>query len=394
MKKHHALLKPKNIILTIILIAILAAIYHLESTKAGPSSPDNENDSQTNEDGLTPLQQWEDSLTEQDRARIAQKQNLFPQSPELTGISGYLNAKEGLQVSDFRGKVVLVDFWTYTCINCIRTLPYLTEWDRKYRDDGLVILGVHTPEFEFEKEYANVRMAMDKYGIEYRVVQDNDYSTWQAFKNRYWPRKYLVDADGFIRYDHIGEGGYTQTEKVIQDLLMEQGVRLDNMTTTQLMDNTPTQKLTPELYAGYGFALPRGQNIGNTGGLKPEEDSFYSLAIKLAKDVIYLEGEWRSEKDGLLGLENGSRVYLVYTAKSVNIVADAEEPVRLLVVREGKPIPKESAGYDIEYDSEGKSYILVDEPRLYNILNGEYESKILALTADTSGFSFNAFTFG
>ncbi|MBI4175952.1 MAG: thioredoxin family protein, partial [Candidatus Aenigmarchaeota archaeon] len=128
-------------------------------------------------------------------------------APELQGIAGYINT-EGIKLADLRGKVVLIDFWTYTCINCIRTLPYLNAWYDKYHDKGFEIIGVHTPEFSFEKDYNNVKAAVDKYGIRYPVVQDNDYATWRAYKNNYWPRKYLVDAQGNIRYDHIGEGGY------------------------------------------------------------------------------------------------------------------------------------------------------------------------------------------
>ncbi|MBI2138258.1 redoxin domain-containing protein, partial [Candidatus Woesearchaeota archaeon] len=165
------------------------------------------------------------NLSEDDFQRISEKSKKYPLAPELAGIAGYLNTDgEEIRIADYRGKkAVLIDFWTYTCINCIRTLPHLAEWDKKYRDKGLAIIGVHTPEFNFEKEKKNVEMAIKKYGIPYPVVQDNDYATWSAYQNRYWPRKYLVDADGFIRYDHIGEGGYDDTEEMIQKLLMELG---------------------------------------------------------------------------------------------------------------------------------------------------------------------------
>src|SRR3970040_2015035 len=125
-----------------------------------------------------------------------------------------------------QGKVVLYDIWTYSCINCIRTLPYITTWNEKYADDGLLIIGIHSPEFEFEKDVKNVQMAVEKYGIKYPVVLDNEWQTWKAFENRYWPRKYIADHEGYIRYDHIGEGSYQETEKVIQQLLEE---RADNL---------------------------------------------------------------------------------------------------------------------------------------------------------------------
>jgi thiol-disulfide isomerase/thioredoxin len=138
----------------------------------------------------------------------------------LAGISGYINTHDGFRLSEIVGKkVVLVDFWTYSCINCQRTQPYLNAWYKKYKDAGLEIVGVHTPEFAFEKDRANVVAAVEKFGITYPVVQDNDYQTWGTYGNRYWPRKYLIDIDGYIVYDHIGEGGYEETEEKIQELL-------------------------------------------------------------------------------------------------------------------------------------------------------------------------------
>ena len=146
-------------------------------------------------------------------------------APELQRISSWINS-EPFTLESQRGQVVLVDFWTYTCINCIRTFPYLRSWHKKYADKGLVILGVHTPEFEFEKLRENVIEAMGKFGIEYPVAQDNDYGTWGAFNNRFWPAKYLIDKDGYIRYTHFGEGAYQETEQVIRELLAETGADL------------------------------------------------------------------------------------------------------------------------------------------------------------------------
>ena len=144
----------------------------------------------------------------------------FRMTPELARISGYINT-DPVTLEELRGNVVLVDFWTYSCINCIRTIPYLNAWHDKYADDGLVIVGVHTPEFEFEKDYNNVKAAVEEFKIQYAVVQDNEKGTWKEYENRYWPRKYLIDNEGYIRYDHIGEGSYAETEKVIQSLLSE-----------------------------------------------------------------------------------------------------------------------------------------------------------------------------
>ncbi len=227
----------KKIVLIVVLVFIVAAILYLEKEKA-------------------PVRENQPPPTE--------SKNGYSLAPELAGITGYLNTEEGLQLQDLRGKVVLIDFWTYTCINCLRTLPHLIEWDRKYKNQGLVIIGVHTPEFEFEKKRENVQIAVEKYGIEYAVVQDNDYATWRAFRNKYWPHKYLIDAEGYIRYDHIGEGGYEETELKIQELLAEIGKNVSGISAIE--DTTPRRQTTPELYAGYQFALPRGQNIGNEGG--------------------------------------------------------------------------------------------------------------------------------
>ena len=147
-------------------------------------------------------------------------------APELTGLGNWFNS-EPLTLQGLREKVVLVDFWTYSCVNCVRTLPYMVDWNAKYADEGLVILGIHTPEFAFEQDADNVRQAIERFGILYPVAQDNDYGTWQAFNNHYWPAKYLIDAQGHIRYVHYGEGDYDQTELAIQQLLAEIGVNAE-----------------------------------------------------------------------------------------------------------------------------------------------------------------------
>lgn len=156
-----------------------------------------------------------------DSSRAKSKAAQHPRALEISTPDGFINT-DRIAVGDLLGKkVILLDFWTYSCINCQRTIPHLNAWYEKYRDQGLVIIGIHTPEFEFEKQYENVLAAVKKFGIAYPVVLDNNYSTWQAYKNRYWPRKYLIDIDGFVVYDHIGEGAYKETERKIQELLAE-----------------------------------------------------------------------------------------------------------------------------------------------------------------------------
>lgn len=159
------------------------------------------------------------------KAQFSIDKSQFKKAPEFDRVTGYLNTKP-IGLSDLKGKVVLVDFWTYSCINCIRTIPYLVDWNEKYADKGLAIVGVHAPEFEFEKNIENVKEAVERFGIKYPVIQDNDKGTWNAYQNQYWPRKYIVDNEGYVRYDHIGEGGYAETEKVIQSLLQERILNL------------------------------------------------------------------------------------------------------------------------------------------------------------------------
>ena len=309
----------KIIPFAILTIFIIGGIYYLETTKLKiptKSLPANE-----------------------DKEIIELKDGKYEKAPELIGISGYLNTEEGLTISELnkQGKVVLIDFWTYTCINCIRTLPYLTSWDEKYRDKGLAIVGVHTPEFAFEKKYENVEEAIKKYNIEYSVVQDNDYQTWRAFENRYWPRKYLIDTEGFIRYDHIGEGAYEVTEEKIKELLSEMGNDISSIQTNQ--EDIPEFGLvkTPELYAGYNFALSRGQNIGNQIGLQPDSKTYYPLPDETLKNIIYLEGNWKSNPDDLELISENGLILLNFMASSVNIVANnLENPVEIEVLIDGK----------------------------------------------------------
>ncbi|MCP2506217.1 MAG: redoxin family protein, partial [Nitrosopumilus sp.] len=185
-------------------------------------------------------------------------------APDLVGISDYLNTSPEKLSKDMENKVILYDIWTYSCVNCIRTLPYITAWDEKYAEQGLLIIGIHSPEFEFEKNAENVQVAMDKYGIDYPVVLDNDMKTWKAFENNYWPRKYIADHQGNLRYDHIGEGGYQETEKIIQQLLEERSkaMKIEAMSSTSLVsieEFEHTLFRTPELYFGYKFAQNRNQ---------------------------------------------------------------------------------------------------------------------------------------
>jgi len=388
-------MKAKVIALIVIIAVIVVTINYLEGQKTDlpPIEPVDDIPLTVTGGTDTANKDLQNTVSEEELQRIAEKAAKYLLAPELVGIVGYLNADEGIKIADFRGQVVLVDFWTYTCINCIRTLPHLNDWQDKYGDQGLTIIGVHTPEFEFEKKYQNVRNAMDKYDIEYRVVQDNDYLTWRAYKNRFWPRKYLVDADGFIRYDHIGEGRYAETEEWIQKLLDEMGHDVSTMQIGGIEDQTPDLVLrTPELYAGHTFVEAHDQELGNDGGLRANKSFVYQLPETIDKDKVHLEGNWYSASGGLEAKEDRASIVLDYLGKSVNIVVELGSPVRMVILEDEEYITADRAGEDVTI-KDGKAYILMEHSRLYNLVKGEHERHTLRLEVD-EGFSFNAFTFG
>ena len=314
----------------------------------------------------------------------------FNQAPNIEGISGYINVTpEELEIL-MENKVILYDFWTYSCINCIRTLPHINAWDDKYSDDGLLIIGIHAPEFEFEKDINNVRAAVDKYGIKYPVIQDNDKETWKNFENRYWPRKYIADHEGFIRYDHIGEGAYKETEKVIQDLLKERSDALNiNMDADdELVDVEEfkhTRNRTPELYLGYEFA--RNNQIGNPEGFVPNSIVSYNEPPRIEVDRFYMVGDWYNHGDYMELKSETGKIILKYVAKEVNIVAENESELKILV--DGRII-NDIAGADID-----NGMISTDLPDLYNIIDGDSsEEHTLEIFVDTPGFRIFTFTFG
>jgi len=321
----------------------------------------------------------------------------FKKAPEFTGITSYINTN-ATKLSDLKGKVVLVDFWTYSCINCIRTLPYLGDWNQKYSDKGLVIVGVHSPEFEFEKNIDNVKQAVTRFGIEYPVLLDNDHGTWNAFQNSYWPRKYLVDSDGYIRYDHIGEGGYVETENAIKNLLSErsnqQSIEISNINQTKL--TVPgaqsvdfNQIKTPELYFGYQYA--RAQ-LGNIEGFNPDRTVNYTIPTSnLKSNVIYLQGLWKNNPDSMELVGPDGKIILSYSSKSVNIVAGGKGEIT--VKEDGKNTQTDNPFKGNDLDTEGK--LKIEGQRLYNIAeHADYGSHHIEIKAKGSGFKLYTFTFG
>jgi thiol-disulfide isomerase/thioredoxin len=327
--------------------------------------------------------------------RIQIDKSSFKMAPELAQISGYINT-DPLTIADLKGKVVLVDFWTYSCINCIRTIPYLNAWHEKYADDGLVIVGVHTPEFEFEKDPDNVRAAVEKFGIEYPVAQDNDKGTWKAYENRYWPRKYLVDNEGYIRYDHIGEGAYAETEKVIQSLLGERAAYIGLNATIDDSISRPEDAQsvnfgrieTRELYFGYQFARAP---LGNPEGYRPDQVVTYTIAedAAIAPNRIYLEGEWKNNADHMELQGDTGRVVLSYSARAVNIVAGGAG--ELQISEDGAVLAGAGRGTDVSDDGT----VTIDGQKLYNIaMHDGYGSREVVIDVSGKGFEIYTFTFG
>ncbi|NQW16718.1 MAG: redoxin domain-containing protein [Chloroflexi bacterium] len=328
--------------------------------------------------------------------------------PELTNNQKWFNSEPtSIGTLNNQGQVVLIDFWTYTCINCIRTLPFLLEWDEKYGGRGLTILGVHAPEFEFEKVADNVQAAIDRYGIQYPVVQDNEMGTWDAFQNRFWPGKYLLDTSGKVIYSHFGEGDYVDTEREIRRALEAAGHDISGIpigTEEGAARDPQAAGQTRELYGGWG------RNYSNQG-LYAGQPEYYDEADTeyLYEDNIphrdgqwYVQGAWLNTREAIIHARETTDYedYLAFKfqGRSVNVVIDPEgasEPFKVLIELEGRPVKMEDAGEDIEYDADGKSYITVDASKEYRVIElekwGEREIKIFA---NSPFFGMSAVTFG
>lgn len=310
----------------------------------------------------------------------------------------WINSHE-LTLAELRGRVVLVDFWDYTCVNCLRTLPYLVEWDHRYRDKGLTILGVHAPEFFFAREARLVRQAVDELGLRYPVVLDNDFQIWRAFSNRYWPAKYLIDKDGFIVYAHFGEGHYPETEAALQELLKEinPGVELPALVPPLRQSDEPGRvcyPVTPELYLGY----QRG-HLGNPEGFQQDQAADYELPKEVPRDVFSLAGRWLARAEFL---ESASRdtqpaaLQVPYLAKEVNLVMAPIQPgdYRVRLRQDGQPLARADAGPDVEFDAAGQASVRVREPKMYRLVaNAAFGPRRLELETTQAGLGLYAFTF-
>jgi thiol-disulfide isomerase/thioredoxin len=310
-------------------------------------------------------------------------------APEIGRI--WLNSPP-LNLRQLRGRVVLIDFWDYTCVNCIRTLPYVQEWHRRYQDFGLVVIGVHTPEFTFAQYESNVERGIREFGLTYPIVIDSQYELWKAFANRYWPAKYLIDREGYIRYARFGEGGYEETEEQIQQLLLEgtPGLRLPEIMPPMRESDAigaVCYRATPEIYMGYH----RGR-IGNEGGFRPDAAFSYSPPANLMEGLFYLRGSWRATAEyAELEGQQGS-ILLRYSAAGVNAVLACEGGGTVEVLEDYRPVPSSEASRDLVFNS-SRSFIEVERPRMYPLSEApDFGSHILELRCPR-GLRAYAFTF-
>ncbi len=343
------------------------------------------------ESGFVDAVRWEQNLLEKYNAEEMMPESGEMRFAEIVQPAGFINT-DRISLGELVGKkVILVDFMTYSCINCIRTFPYVNAWYEKYKDQGLEIIGIHTPEFAFEKDLDNVREALDSYGIKFPVVLDNDYATWRAYGNQYWPRKYLIDIHGNIVYDHIGEGGYVETEMMIRRALQDRALKLGEVIPNETAPlvgilNPEERKFsqTPEIY----FGSDRNELLGNQ---RPFTEGVLTLSVPttLKRDALYLGGSWNITPEHAESLTEDAIITLRYTARDVYFVASADAPVEIEITQDGKPVGS-AAGDDVQ---DGRANI--NEERLYKLIrNPGGEEHVLEIKVRGKGLKAFTFTFG
>jgi len=315
--------------------------------------------------------------------------------PSLASATGWLNSPP-LTAAGLRGGVVLVDFWTYTCINWLRTLPYLRAWAEKYQDHGLVVIGVHTPEFDFEHDLDNVRRAATDLRVNYPIAIDNDYAIWSAFDNHYWPALYFVDAQGQIRHHQFGEGQYEQSEMIIQQLLTKAGIsgighELVSVDASGVEAAADWDSLwSPENYVGY----ERTENFASPGGAVLDTRHVYAAPARLRLNHWALAGDWTVERQAIVLHQAGGRIAYRFHARDLHLVmgpAARGTPVRFRVLIDGQP-PGAAHGTDIDDQGNGT----VTEQRLYQLIRqrGPVTERTFEITFLDPGVQAYAFTFG
>ena len=312
-----------------------------------------------------------------------------PTPPSLADAKGWLNTTP-LTASDLRGKVVLYDFWTYSCVNCVRTIPHLRAWFDRYRQEGLVVVGVHSPEFDFEKDHANVTSAVQRLRVDYPVALDDNMDIWNAFGTQYWPEEWVADRHGHLRYMDVGEGNYQNTEAVLRTLLgvPAPAARAGAPSAGSLgRPPTPAQGVTAETYLG----LEKG-----TAGARPGLTTYPNVG-SLPAGKVRLVGAWNASAQQVEAAAPGAAIVLGYRARSVNLVmaTASGQPVRVVVQLDGKPLPRRARTPAIQVGAEGQTFLTVSTPDLYPVVLGpRVEGHTVRLLAQGPGVQAFAFTFG
>ena len=312
--------------------------------------------------------------------------NPYP-APEIRDINSWINSNP-LTIAGLKGKVVLVDFWTYSCINCIRTQSYLNAWYAKYKKDGFEIIGIHAPEFAFEKVAKNVQNAVEAANIHYPVALDNKFATWNAYNNQYWPAKYLIDKDGKVRLTHFGEGSYAETEAAIQALLREAGAHVTQKIAGDNSQSSVSETLTPETYLNYG----REERFANAAEVQPDVSANYHLNNSLKPDEWSLGGGWRMGQESTLSTGNNSKLRIRFSGRELYLVMSGPTGTRIGGQVDGKPLsPGNLGGADVGSDGT----VSLNGARLYKLIKSSdfINGKELTLVFP-SGVTINAFTFG
>jgi thiol-disulfide isomerase/thioredoxin len=300
-----------------------------------------------------------------------------------------------LNMRQLRGRAVLIDFWDYTCVNCIRTLPYIQAWHEKYKDLGLTVIGVHTPEFTFAQYESNVERGVREFGLTYPILIDSDFELFKLFANRAWPSKYLIDKDGYLRYMHMGEGGYAEAESVIQELLREiqAKIELPPLMSAIRGEDEPgavCYAATPELYLGH-----RRGRIGNESGFAEDRTTEYKFTGDPQENVFYAEGRWHSSAEYFEAAGNGDdRIIMKYSAASVNLVLSSNRAPsgEISIKQDGQPLAAANSTNETKF-RDGVSYLPVESPRMYALVdNHDFGTHMLELTFGP-GVAAYAFTF-
>lgn len=315
--------------------------------------------------------------------------------PDLSGATAWINSPP-LTPESLRGKVVVIDFWTYSCINCLRSLPYIQAWYDKYKESGLVVIGVHTPEFPFEKDEANVRKAVRNLGVDYPVAMDNDYRIWRGFNNRFWPAHYFIDATGRIRYHHFGEGNYEESEAWIRSLLEERNhqpppnsvMKIAAIGSEAASDLQTVQ--SPETYIGY----IRAKDFASPGGFNEDDAQLYRAPARLELNEWALIGRWKDESQIATALSVPAGIVYRFHARDLHLVlgpGSDGKPIRFRVTLDGKP-----PGDDHGVDTDANGYGIVTESRLYQLIRqkGGTRDRAFRIEFLTPGVQAFAFTFG